>query len=296
MNDLRRIIWIASYPKSGNTWARSFLANYFQPTGKSLDINSLRHFTTSDVRQDFFDKANGRPFHGKSLEEWIKIRPKVLRLIAASKSGHHFVKTHCQIGKVGATDLILPEVTAAAIYLIRNPFDIVPSYARHYGGGIDDAIKRMTDPKASQGGPTQILEVIGRWDDHIETWTTAPGLSPYVMRYEDMLADTGKAFRALFGFLGTPVDQDKLRRALKLTSFKSLQKQERKMGFRERPPVMKQFFARGTAGGWRQDLTPAQVARVRAEFLPTLEKWYPEMLDETRDFAGDPAGDPKERA
>jgi hypothetical protein len=70
-----------------------------------------------------------------------------------------------------------------------------------------------------------------------------------------------------------------------LTSFAALQRQEREKGFGERPAVMKQFFARGTAGGWRQDLTPAQVGRIRAEFLPVLEKWYPEMLDETREFA-----------
>jgi hypothetical protein len=48
---------------------------------------------------------------------------------------------------------------------------------------------------------------------------------------------------------------------------------------------MKQFFARGTAGGWRDELTPAQVARIRSEFLPALEKWYPEMLEETAGFA-----------
>jgi len=52
---------------------------------------------------------------------------------------------------------------------------------------------------------------------------------------------------------------------------------------------MKQFFTTGRAGGWREELTPGQVARIRAEFMPVLEKWYPEMLDETRDFAGENA-------
>ena len=288
MNDLRRIVWLASFPKSGNTWVRSFLANYFQPPGKTLDINSLRQFTTSDVRQDFFDRANGRPFRGKTLEDWIKVRPQALRLIAASKSGNHFVKTHCQIVKVGPVDLIMPEVTAAAVYLTRNPFDVALSYARHLTVDIDAAIDRMADREAVQGNDSRILEIVGRWDDHIRTWTTAAsGLPLHVMRYEDILADTEKAFRALFGFLRVPVDRDKLRRTLELTSFAALQKQEREQGFRERPPKMKQFFARGAAGGWREELTGAQVARIRSEFLPMLESWYPEMLDETKDFAGD---------
>jgi hypothetical protein len=286
MNDLRRIIWLASFPKSGNTWIRSLLANYFQPPGKTLDINSLRQFTTGDGRQDFFDKANGRPFRGQDIEDWIKVRPKVLRLIAASKPGHHFVKTHCQIAKIGPHELIMPEVTAAAIYLIRNPFDVALSYSRHLTVDIDTAIDRMTDSTAIQGSESRIMEVIGRWDDHIRTWTNAPGLPLHVMRYEDMLSDSEKAFRMMFNFLRIPLDNAKLVFAMDLTSFKSLQIQEREKGFRERPPNMKQFFARGVAGGWRDDLTLEQVARIRSEFLPALEKWYPEMLDETREFAG----------
>ena len=287
MTDLRRIVWLASFPKSGNTWVRSFLANYFQPPGKTLDINSLRQFTTADVRQDFFDRANGRPFRGETMEDWIRVRPKALRLIAASKDGNHFVKTHCQVVKIGSIDLILPEVTAAAVYIIRNPFDVAPSYARHLSLDMDAAIDRMTNRTAVHANPNRIMEIIGRWDDHVRSWTGAPGLPLHVMRYEDMLADAEKAYRALFGFLRVPVDKAQMRRTLKATSFRALQKQERETGFGERPAGMKQFFARGAAGGWREDLTPAQVARIRAEFLPALETWYPEMLDETRDFAGD---------
>jgi hypothetical protein len=283
--NLQRIVWLASFPKSGNTWARSFLANYFQPPGKSLDINSLRQFTTADVRQDFFDRANGRPFRGRTIEDWIKVRPEALRLIAASKSGHHFVKTHCQLGKIGSIDLIPPEVTAAAVYIIRNPFDVAPSYARHMSLDMDAAIDRMANRLAVHANPNGVMEVTGRWDQHILGWTGAPGLPRHVMRYEDMLADAEKAYRALFGFLRLPVDKAQMRRTLKATSFQALQRQEREVGFGERPPHMKQFFARGAAGGWRAELTPPQVGRIRSEFLPTLEKWYPEMLDETREFA-----------
>ena len=288
--NLQRIIWLASFPKSGNTWVRSFVANYFQPPGKTLGINSLRQFTTADVRQDFFDKANGGPFRGTTIDDWIKIRPKAMRLIAASKSGHHFVKTHSRVAKIGPVHLIMPEVTAAAIYLIRNPFDVATSYSRHLSTDMDTAVDRMVARETIQRSESGILEIVGRWDDHIQSWTSAPGLPLHVMRYEDMLADAGKAFRAMFGFLRVPVDDARLGTVLKRTSFKSLQKQERQKGFRERPPEMKQFFARGAAGGWRADLTPKQVGRIRSEFLPTLEKWYPEMLDETRDFTEIRAG------
>ena len=286
MNDLQRIIWLASFPKSGNTWVRSFLANYFQPPGKTLDINSLRYFTTSDVRQDYFDQAKGGPFRGRTIEDWIAVRPKALRLIAAAKSGHHFVKTHCQVARIGAVDVILPEVTAAAVYILRNPFDVAPSYARHLSLDLDAAIERMATRLAVHANENRVMEFIGRWDKHIVSWTSAPGLPLHVMRYEDMLADAEKAYRALLGFLRVPVDEAQLSRTLKATSFQVLQKQEVEKGFGERPKEMKQFFATGAAGGWRDALSPAQVARIRSEFLPVLEKWYPEMLDETRKFAG----------
>lgn len=286
MNSLQRIIWLASFPKSGNTWARSFLANYFQPPGRTLDINSLRQFTTADVRQDFFDRANGgRPFRAQTIEEWIKVRPKALRLIAASKDGHHFVKTHCQVIRIGNVPLIDPEVTAAAIYLIRNPFDLVLSYARHLSLDVDAAIGRMANPQTAHRGDTGIVEVIGRWDDHIRTWTEARGLPLHLMRYEDMVADPAAAYRGLFAFLKAPVDEAQFARTLELTSFEALRKQEQELGFRERPAQMAQFFARGKAGGWREELSAKQVRALREAFRPTLEKWYPEMLDETRKIA-----------
>ena len=285
MNTLQRIVWLASFPKSGNTWTRSFLANYFQPPGRTLDINSLRQFTTADIRSDFFDRAAGGRYTGETIDDWLAVRPKALRLIAESKPGHHFVKTHCQIRRIGGVDLIPPDVTAAAVYIMRNPFDLALSFSRHLSIDVDATIGRMTDPDAVQANPRKVMEVIGRWDHHIASWTSAPGLPLHVMRYEDMLADTEKAYRNLFGFLKLPVDTAQLRRALEATSFKALQQQEKKFGFRERPAGMSQFFATGKAGGWRAALSPDQVGRLRTEFMPVLEKWYPEMLDETAALA-----------
>ena len=285
MTDLRRIIWISSFPKSGNTWMRLLLGYYFLPRDAEFDINTIFRFTTADVRQDFYDKAAGRPFVAASVQDWLKLRPKALRLIAASKPGFHFVKTHCMIGLAEGVPLIPPDVTAGAIYLIRNPFDVAPSYARHQGVDIDQTIELMADQQNFHGSRKNIFELIGRWDTHIHGWTNAKGLACHVVRYEDLLADTERSFRDLLGFLNAEINDGQLRRAIRLTRFNELQKQEQEKGFRERPAQMERFFARGAAGGWRDELTPAQVARIRAEFLPAIEKWYPELLEETQAFA-----------
>lgn len=282
---LQRIIWIASYHKSGNTWTRAFMANYFAPKGKKVSINELMTITTTDTRQDWYDKAAGKPFVGTSFDDSIALRPKVQRMIAAAQPGHRFVKTHSKIDRIGPVDLILPEVTAAAIYILRNPFDVLPSYARHTNNSIDRTIDNMCDPKALVASETKIFEILGRWDDHVNSWTKAPGLLRHVVRYEDMIADTEKAFRGVLDFLKVPRNDGQLRRAIRASSFKELQKQEKTQGFRERPSEMKQFFASGKSGGWRDVLTPEQVGRVREAFLPTIEAYYPEMLDETDRFA-----------
>jgi hypothetical protein len=212
----------------------------------------------------------------------MKVRPQALRLIAASKPGHHFVKTHCQAVRFLGQDLIPPDVTAGAVYILRNPFDLAPSFARHQSADLDTAIERMANPDTIMGTDTGIYDALGRWDDHIHTWTAAPGLPRHVVRYEDLLSHPAKTMRALLeGFLSVKVDKPKLARAVKATSFEAMKKQEREHGFLEKPRGMESFFAKGQAGAWREDLTPAQVARIRAEFLPTLEKWYPEMLEET---------------
>ena len=287
MQDLRRIIWLASFPKSGNTWMRALLGNYLLP--EPPDINSLNRFSTADVRQDFFDRAAGRRFRANNMDDWLRMRAKVLPAIAASKPGHHFVKTHSKVAIVRGHHLIMPQVTAAAIYVLRNPFDVLPSWSRHMSLPLDEVIDRMTNPDSMTTSPTGIIEVLGRWDDHATSWIDAPGLAPLIIRYEDLLSDTEAEIRRLFAALGVPVDEAQLARAVEAASFDSLRQQEKQKGFKERPTGMKAFFATGQAGGWRNALSAEQVARVRAAFLPVLERFYPEMLDEIDSFTGSAA-------
>jgi hypothetical protein len=285
MQSLQRIIWLASFPKSGNTWMRALLGNYLIGGTKALGINELNRFTTGDIRQDFFDHVAGKPFVAEDFDDWLKHRTKVLRVIAASKPNYHFVKSHSKMKRVENYDLIPPEVTAAAIYILRNPFDVVPSYSRHLSIGIDETIERMQNTIATTATDTKIFEVLGRWDDHVNSWLGAPGLPLCVVRYEDLLEDTEKELRKILNFLKIPAKDGQMRRAIRHASFKSLQKQEQSKGFKERPEGMAQFFAKGTSGGWREALTPAQIARVREAFLPVIEKHYPELLEETAAIA-----------
>lgn len=286
MLDLRRIIWLASYPKSGNTWIRALLAHYFMPKSKVPDINNLRRFTTGDTRADIFDAAVKGTYQADSPAEWIEIRPKVVNMIAASKPHHHFVKTHCQASKYLGIDLIPPQYTAGAIYIMRNPFDLAPSFARHLKTDIDKTIDIMLSTEAITGSEKGIYDALGRWDSHVKSWVDAPGLTIHVIRYEDMIENTVRTIRPVFErFLKVKVDVQKLDYAVKSTSFTALQKQEDELGFTEKPEGVERFFAKGRSGIWREELTPAQVARIREGFSETITKWYPELEADTAEFA-----------
>ncbi len=280
-----RIIWLASFPKSGNTWTRTVLESYMAPQDQEFDINRLGKFSKGDTSRELFNRAAGGTFNASTMEEWLAVRPAMLRLLVSSDPGMHLVKTHSQIRTMHGQPLIPPGLTEGAVYILRNPFDVAPSLARHMTIGLDEAIRRMTDDRFLLVEDHGVRTIIGRWDDHIRTWTSAPGLTRRVMRYEDMIAEPETTFRTLIEFLRLKLDFGRLRRTLRRTSFKALQKQESSGGFRERPKRMQRFFARGRTGAWREDLTPAQVARLREAFLPTLEQWYPELLEETAEVA-----------
>lgn len=277
----QRIIWLASFPKSGNTWMRAFLANYFIGGPKGLSINELRKFTLGDIRADFYDAAAGGKFEIETLQEYLALRPKALRLIMQARDGTHFVKTHHQSVVYEDVPLIPPELTAAAIYIMRNPFDVAPSYARHAGSNLDDAIDAMLDPARLSRSPRGLFEVIGRWDTHIDHWTGSPGLAMHVVRYEDLRDDPKVGFGKVFDFLKVNPDPKQFANALKLTKLEALKKQEQKTGFIERPKEMSAFFHSGKVGGWRKSMTDAQIARIHREFEPTLQKYYPEIAEET---------------
>lgn len=259
---------------------RILLAHYFLSKQEPVDINSISKFSLSDMRHDVFEKVNGNPIQSLTEAEWLKLRPKAIREIALSKPNLHFVKTHCALTVLNKTPLIPPEYTAGAIYIVRNPFDVALSYARHLSESVDVAIDRMTSLAHTNGSKFGVREPIGRWDSHADQWTNADGLARVMLRYEDLLEDTFGSTTRLLSFFGQKTDVGKLRWAIRKASFKELKRQEEEAGFRERPSTMQKFFVSGTSGGWKDRLSHSQIARLLEEFRPTLERIYPEILSD----------------
>jgi hypothetical protein len=273
------IVWIASYPKSGNTWIRAFLHNLVRLTAGEdgeQDINEMARFSTWDLDKKRFAEFLGfEPDNAAHRAEIAATRHAVHRQIADSVDGLLFIKTHnCLVMDRGHSTINF-DVTAGAVYVVRNPLDVAISYAHHSGMSVDDAIKRMavTDAETA-GSDTAVYEVQGSWSQHVWSWTRNPHRALHVTRYEDLLADPHTAFAALARHLLLDTTHRRLTRAIEQSSFARLQAQEREKGFRERPPnADRNFFREGRAGQWRDVLTPAQIDRVVREHGEQMQRF-----------------------
>jgi hypothetical protein len=271
---LKSIVWLASYPKSGNTWCRIFLANYLLGALEPIAINEVHRIGIGDSVAGAYRIVAGGRYDPEDIRGHLRLREKVLRGIVGNGADLNFVKTHNAKDRAFGVDLILPRYTRAAVYILRNPLDVVVSYARHYGQTPAKAalsISRTDNTTAADA--TSVKQYLGSWSDHVTGWTGTRDFPVHVMRYEDMKADAPAAFAGLLGFLGIPVDAERLERAVRFSSFDEMKRQESVTPFIERSASLDRFFHTGESGQWKDALTPEDVAFLRERHGRVMAKF-----------------------
>ncbi|MEZ0242482.1 MAG: sulfotransferase domain-containing protein, partial [Sphingomonas sp.] len=168
--------------------------------------------------------------------------------------------------------------THATIYIVRDPRDVAVSWSNFFGYSIDKAIDILSDPNAALAvdkarRSTQLRQKLGTWSQHVVSWVDESGLSPLVIRYEDMLTDPALAFRSVCDTIGWERDEAAIESAIASTSFGHLAAQERKYGFGEVADRTERFFRSGKAGGWRDLLTGAQAARIESDHGEVMRRF-----------------------
>lgn len=257
------ILWLASFPKSGNTWARALLANYLAGGDTPVALDKLPAIAVADSQLWPYEKAAGRPLPNADLPTIMPLKPRAHALLAGDPNRLTFAKTHSALTRLHGRATITPDVTAGAIYILRNPLDVTLSYADHFGLSHADAVEAMASPQLmTMGRADRAPEYLGDWSAHVRGWTRAPGLKRLTIRYEDLQADATARLREILTFLEQPADEARLAKAVRHSSFESLQGQEALTGFRERSRNQKRFFRKGQSGQWRNELAPALAARV----------------------------------
>jgi len=268
------LVWLASYPKSGNTWARSFLHVLLQSRAEdgrdavSADINALQGKTTWDSSYGWYKPfLPDKPLQECTLQEIANARMQAnQRMADAAGDGLLFVKTHnALMSDHGGIPLINRAVTAGAVYLIRNPLDVAVSYSHHLGLSLDRTIRLMARPgKIVQPSDLMAYELQGSWSEHVSSWTRQLHSALHIVRYEDMQHQALPTFTALVNFLQIEAAPVKISRVLEVCSFDNLKAQEQQHGFKEKPERAQQFFRRGKTGDWRHTLSKRQVREIVA--------------------------------
>jgi hypothetical protein len=273
---LRRAIWIASYPKSGNTWLRVFLNNLMREVRgegvRAQNINALHQWSSREALLKDFAPRLGKPAQDATAAEIAAVRPLVQADLVRGHGPPILFKTHNAVASVEGFPTINFEITRAAIYVVRNPLDVVISYAHHMGLSIDATISDMADADncTQLTDQRRVYEFMSSWSFHVASWISVPHRPVLIVRYEDMLATPERSFGRVASFLSLTPNAEQLRRAIANSSFDQLAEQEATYGFRERPASSDKFFRSGKSGQWKDALSNKQVHAIVQAHAPMM--------------------------
>jgi len=272
-----QIVWIASYPRSGNTWVRYFLMallGVLRGETAAPDINGLYRFSTWDALNVWWARPLGKFPADAGKDEVAALRARVQAEIAAAGPPLSFVKTHSLRGRSRGHPTINAAVTAGAIYLVRNPLDIAVSSARYLNLSQQAAVQRLNQAgyeTFNQAGG--VYEPYGSWSENVESWTARKEKGLLVLRYEDLLAKGEESFGRLARHLGLQPTPGQLDRAIEASAFARLAEQEKQKTFIERPSSARRFFEAGRAEQWRDELPRALADSIVAAHGATMRRF-----------------------
>jgi hypothetical protein len=264
---MRRITWLASYPKSGNTWLRAIVDRIVRPECP-LDVNALGETAPA------FSGLTARWIADRGIEVPVSAPGEVRRYWAATQhaicsrsENEVFLKTHNVAAKFDCGHFPDLSLTKSAIYIVRDPRDVAISFAWHYRHPVGLAVAALCSSSAFNFKPQQIgrTELLLSWGEHVAGWTALKRFPLLVLRYEDLLANAESEIHRIAAFLGKQVSEAQVQDIAAATSFEQLRRQEVERGFTE-AVRSGGFFRVGKAQQWR-DVNDQSV------FQPLLDKF-----------------------
>jgi len=273
------IIWIASYPKSGNTLLRSMLASYFFSNDGKYNFDLLKNIKQFPIIELF----EGLGIDVKNEEEVIKNYIKVQNSFN-KKNSVQFIKTHSYLFNIknhGFTDL---NNSLGSIYIVRDPRNVVTSYAHHKGISLEDACDDMINLTQTAGnikiktGSERTTVYHGTWVVNFNSWKSFKIQDRYLLiKYEDLVNQKEKTFLKVLNFIyrvtkvEPQINLDKIKNIILTTSFSKMKKLEEKQGFFEskknkKTGEKKPFFYLGNQNDWKKLLDSKLIYKIEKAF------------------------------
>jgi len=257
------IIWVASYPKSGNTWIRSIISSLIYTEDGIFDFPSIKKINQYPQRKflEYFTQDYNNIHEIK--KHWITSQERI-NLDNKIK----FFKTHHLNCKVDNYPFTNKECTKGTIYIVRDPRNLVDSISNHFGKSIEESKKFLLTSKILSPGKEielrggNVVTYLGSWKEHYKFWTS-DNENLLVIRYEDLLKNIHKEIDKIIAFIkkfiNLEVSDTKKENVIKSTSFEVLKKIEENGNFTENVFVKGtnervKFFNKGPKNIWQNSL------------------------------------------
>ena len=270
---MQKIIWISSYPKSGNTWVRYLIANYFFNLERKFDqkiIRFVKKFPIDDLIKKISTKKELIENPYNISKYWIKSQ----ELMKVIKGNVVFLKNHNALVSINKKDFTNENHSLASIYIVRDPRDVVISYAKYRNLSYDQSIEQLCSKKLfylldiKEDFPR--IEILGSWKFHYNSWRDGvPNMPKVIVKYEDLLDNCYNNFYKIIDFLskilGFEINIEQLKFSIEFSNFEKLQKDEKKLGFFENSGNTN-FFRSGNKEYWKNELSISQIKKIEKEF------------------------------
>mgnify|MGYP001189642463 CR=1 FL=1 len=278
------IIWISSYPKSGNTIVRSLLSSYFFSKDGNFDfdlLNNIRQFPDFSLFEKLkIDTTNEK----EVVKNYINAQKLIIK-----KGLIHFLKTHSSNIRVNNNHFTDLNNSLGVIYIVRDPRNVLKSYANHFQITEETAANHLTQPMFSYGmnnsnnQENKIITHVGSWSYNYNTWKSFKTHGRYLMvKYEDLINDKEKIFINILKFIhklakiNFVLDKSKLKNILDSTSFEKMQDLESKKGFMESVTDQTgkkiRFFNLGPKNNWKKSLDLQIQKKIENSFEKELKE------------------------
>lgn len=263
------IIWIASYPKSGNTWLRALLSSYYY-SEKGLFEKKLLNYTGQFPEKSHFKYFNyDQTIVTETSKYWIKAQK-----IINEKKQIRFFKTHNFFGQINGNSFTDKNNSLGCVYIIRDPRNVITSLKNHYELNYNEALNFMMSEKKylydyHKTNDYSDFQFISSWEKNYQSWKMQNEIPVKIIRYEDLIEKTFATFEEVLGFINSitknndSINKAKLKNAIKSTEFNKLKKIENTEGFDESVLSHNKkdkinFFHLGPANDWN-NLLPEEL-------------------------------------
>ena len=275
------IIWIASYPKSGNTWLRSIISALVYSKDGIFTFDKLSKIDQFPEKKFFKDLVKNFRDFDEIKKNWIAAQDKI-NLDEKIK----FFKTHQGNFKIGNDHFTNNQNTQAVIYIVRDPRNLVTSISNHYSLSLNEACKFLTSPELMGNGKSWeekkdgIFNFLGKWNEHYKSWTNNTK-NLLLLRYEDLINEPKKELEKIIFFLNKYINFEtndiKIDNILESTNFKNLKKMEQEGSFTEN--VIKKetgsnvnFFNLGPKNIWQNSLDKKIIKKIEDDFKDEMKE------------------------